>query len=64
FDKADKDLTEALNLKPDNIDALFLKGLVLEAGGHPQSAQRFYEATLAVDPEHPEARARLNQLTE
>lgn len=48
--------------EPDHAGAHYRLGLIAEKAGRPADARREYQATLALEPEFPEARAALSRL--
>jgi tetratricopeptide (TPR) repeat protein len=59
LEKARVELSEALQLAPNDAEARYLNGRILERLGDPRGALALYQGTLEVDPEHLAARARL-----
>ncbi|MEQ8248021.1 MAG: tetratricopeptide repeat protein [Alphaproteobacteria bacterium] len=49
---------KALAIDPDDLDALLVSGTLSDTANRPADALRFYEAALAIQPDHAKARSR------
>ncbi|MDZ4063741.1 MAG: tetratricopeptide repeat protein [Coriobacteriia bacterium] len=61
--KALSDATIAVAVDPKNMEALLLKGTVLEQMGRKADARETYKAALAIDPKNEEASAALKRVS-
>jgi len=63
YDKASKELEEAIRLKPGNTDIIYEVGLVAEAQGKMEEAEKIYKETLSYDPTFKPAITALERIT-
>ena len=60
-DAAVEALTQAAARSPDDVDVLIELGLAAESAGRTERAREAFEQAIRLDPERPEARARLRE---
>lgn len=62
FEEADRLTTRALELAPDDADALYLRAFALARSGDTEAAARYYRRSIRAYPDHVRARTNLGIL--
>jgi len=62
YNEAEKDLQEALQLQPSNLNVLLSYGNLLRTAKRPEDASRIYLSALKIDPRNPSALESLGYL--